>query len=235
MLPQVESLLIVQNRDQKIDAVKKDLDRIPLEKTAAEQKLSSDTQSVADAKTALQHNEVAIKNVEADIATRRTTITKLRTQQFETKKNEEYAKFAQEIIRYGEMVDELETQELELMEVSDDLKSKLASANEALATTQKEVDQDIASLEIKGKENQKRLQELEADRDSLTADIDDNLMALYNRLRVSKGNDPVVPLKGSQCSGCHMKVTASTSVKVNSEKEITQCENCGRILYPQQY
>lgn len=232
MLPQVESLLIVQNRDQKIDALKKELERIPLDQAQAKEKLSNDSQAVADAKTALQHNEVAIKNVEADIATRKDTIVKLRNQQFETKKNEDYTKFASEIIRYGEIIDDFETKELEFMEASDKLKANLAKANEALAVTQKEVDQDLVALASKAVENKKHLTDLESDRDSLIANIEESILALYNRLRVSKGSDAVAPIKGMQCTGCHMKITASTSVKVNSQKEIAQCENCGRILYP---
>lgn len=231
MLPEVESLLVVQNRDQKIQALQQELAKIPRDKARAEDKLSSDKQAVADAKKAVQDNEVAIKNIELDAATRRDTISKLKVQQFETKKNDEYTALGEEVIRYGEMIDELETQELELMEKADELKSAHADAVSALGETQKVVDQDISALEEKGKQSQARLEELQAERALLVQKVDDSLVALYDRLLKSKGNDPVAPLKGSQCGGCHMKVTASTVVNVQAEKAVAQCENCGRILY----
>ena len=52
MLPEVESLLIVQDRDQKIQALRKELAKIPRDKAHAEEKLSSDKKAVADAKLA---------------------------------------------------------------------------------------------------------------------------------------------------------------------------------------
>ncbi|MEO1857115.1 MAG: C4-type zinc ribbon domain-containing protein [Rubritalea sp.] len=231
MLPEVESLLIVQDRDQKIHALKQELAKIPRDKARAEDKLSSDKQAVADAKLAYQENEVAIKNVELDIATRRDSIAKIKVQQFETKKNEEYTALANDAIRYEEMVDELETIELELMEKADTLRENHAMASAALAETQKLVDIDIVALEEKGTQSTARLNEVLAERAELVQKVDDSLVVLYDRLLKSKGNDPVAPLKGSQCKGCHMKVTQTTMVNVQAEKAIAQCENCGRILY----
>jgi hypothetical protein len=231
MLPEVESLLVVQDRDQKIQSQRSELNRIPRDKAQAEEKLSNDKQAVADAKQAFQENQVAIKNTELDIATRRDTIGKLKTQQFETKKNEEFTSIGKDIERYDDMIDELETQELELMEQADELKTSHADAVSALAVPQKEVDQDIADLEVKGQQCQARLDELLAERAELIENVEPKLIALYDRLLKSKGNDPVAPLKGSQCGGCHMKVTPSTVVNVQAEKAPAQCENCGRILY----
>lgn len=231
MLPEVESLLIVQDRDQKIQALQQELAKIPRDKARAEEKLSSDTLGLANAKSAVQQNEVAIKKLELDIGTRRTTIDRLKVQQFETKKNDEYNTLGDEIVRYTELVDDLETQELELMEKADELRAAQATAAEALAATQKLVDIDLADLDRKATQAQSRLQEGLEERASLVQKVDDSLLALYQRLLKSKGSDPVAPTKGSQCGGCHMKITATTVVKVQTEKEITQCENCGRILY----
>lgn len=231
MLPEVESLLIVQDRDQKIQKLRQELAKIPRDREAAEDKLSSDKRAVANAKLAAQENEVAIKSVELDIGTRRSTIERLTVQQFETKKNEEYTSLGNDVLRYKDMVDELETTELELMEKADELKSVHTKAVAALAVTQLVVDEDIVALEAKGALSQARLDELLEERAILVQKVDDGLVALYDRLLKSKGNDPVSQLKGSQCKGCHMKVTPTTLVNVQAEKAIAQCENCGRILY----
>jgi uncharacterized protein len=44
----------------------------------------------------------------------------------------------------------------------------------------------------------------------------------------------VAPLDEGKCGGCHMKLIASTVVAVQTGKEITRCEDCGRILYLQE-
>ncbi|MGL5017792.1 MAG: zinc ribbon domain-containing protein, partial [Luteolibacter sp.] len=57
------------------------------------------------------------------------------------------------------------------------------------------------------------------------------LIPLYNRLMKSKDGLAIAPMRDGKCEGCHMKLIASTVIKVQSNREIAQCEDCGRILY----
>lgn len=231
MLPEVQSLLIVQDRDQKIHAIKQDLAKIPRDKARIEAQFDADKKAVSAAKAAAQENEIEMKKIELDIATRRNSIEKLQVQQFETKKNEEFVSIGNDITRYTESVDELETSELELMEKHDDLTDTHAKAVTKLTATQAEVADTLADLEKRTAAGNERLAELQPDRDALAQKVDGSLLALYERLLKSKGIDPVVPLKGSQCGGCHMKVTQTTVVSTQAEAHPAQCDNCGRFLY----
>jgi len=47
----------------------------------------------------------------------------------------------------------------------------------------------------------------------------------------TKNGLAVVPVTAGKCTGCHMKLVASTLVKVHSQIEGTQCESCGRLVY----
>ena len=67
--------------------------------------------------------------------------------------------------------------------------------------------------------------------DALTVGIDEDLLDQYNRLFASKGGNAVVALEHEVCTGCHMKLTTQTLVRVRGAQEITHCEQCGRILY----
>jgi predicted nucleic acid-binding Zn-ribbon protein len=69
------------------------------------------------------------------------------------------------------------------------------------------------------------------ERKSLVSDLDEDLLSLYDRLMTSKGGDALVSAGTGQCSGCHMKLVPSTMISVQAKKDVTQCENCGRILY----
>ena len=123
MLAEIESLLVLQDRDQRILALEEDMKRIPADKESAKNRLANDLASVANAKKAVQENEVAIKNVELDIGTRKNTLERLKVQQYETKKNDEFTALENETKRYNEEVDQLETTELELMEKADVLRA----------------------------------------------------------------------------------------------------------------
>src|SRR6056297_3529029 len=108
MLPEVEKLLRTQHHDQKIKSVEKEIAEIPLEEEDIKDKLTSDAEALEVAKKKLQQVEIAIKNLEIDVETRRDSITKLKIQQFETKKNEEFRKMGLEIERYQSEIGELE-------------------------------------------------------------------------------------------------------------------------------
>ena len=80
-------------------------------------------------------------------------------------------------------------------------------------------------------DTQKQKEEVITERKSLSTGIDEDLVSLYDRLMKSKGGDAVVSSGSGQCGGCHMKLIPSTMISVQAAKEVTQCENCGRILY----
>ena len=231
MLPEIESLLVLQDRDQRIRSLEEDMKRIPSSKEQAKERLANDIALVANAKKAVQDNEVAIKNLELDIGTRKNTLDRLKVQQYETKKNDEFTALENEIGRYNEQVDELETQELELMEKADNLRIEYKKTEDALAITQSMVDEEIAQLDQRAKEVSAQHEEVSAERTKLAANVNEELLSLYDRLIVSKGGDAIVSAEKSQCHGCHMKVVPATMIKVQAEKEVAQCENCGRILH----
>lgn len=231
MLAEIESLLVLQDRDQRILTLEEDMKRIPHDKESAKERLANDLEAVACAKKTTQENEVAIKNIELDIGTRKNTLDRLKVQQYETKKNDEFTALENEIKRYNNDVDQFETNELELMEKADMLRVEQQKAEDALAITQSMVDEEIAQLDQRATEVAKQYDEVKAERDKLATDIDEELLSLYNRLMKSKGSDAIASAEKGQCRGCHMKVVPATMIKLQAEKEITQCENCGRLLY----
>lgn len=233
MLPDIERLLILQTRDQSIADLEGDLKRIPAEKELARTRLAGSHNAVALAKSAMQENEMAIKTVELDIETRKTTIGRLKTQQFETRKNEEFRALNTEVEKYQVQIDDLETTELELMERGDELRLALQKAREQLAKAEESVNEDLAAYDQREVEEHKRLAEVKAQRGDCEAAIsDEDLLEVYDRLRKARGTKVVVNLSPTgQCDGCHVKVTPFTLIKVQADKEVVQCENCGRILF----
>jgi predicted nucleic acid-binding Zn-ribbon protein len=232
MLAHLEDLLAIQDQDIRIHQLHQELARNPKEQEGARHRLQTLLDTVAAAKTSVKENEVAIKGVELEVKTRKETILRLKNQQFETKKNEEYTTLGKEVIRYEGDVDALETKELELMEKSDELRLVLAGAEKALSGVQIGVEEEIKALQARADVSQTELEALESSRTAAMTEIPDTLSPQYERLLKSRGA-PVVSAVSSDgmCSGCHVKVTPSVFVNVRNAKEPISCENCGRILY----
>jgi len=232
MLAEIEGLLVLQDRDRRLLDLKGQLDRLPAEESRAKTKLGGDQAAVETARDALRRLEVEIKKVELDVETRRTTITRLKQQQFETRKNDEYQALGHEITRYEKEVDTLETRELELMEEADGLRARLSDAESALATTRKLVDEDLAAIAQRGKRLEEERSSVGEERSRLASAVEGSLLSLYDRLLAKKNGLAVAPVKGGQCGGCHVRLVPATLIKAQGGNEIVQCENCGRILYP---
>ena len=231
MLPEIEQLLIIQDRDQKTTKLNSDIERLPLEEQQAKQRLKSVIESVNSAESEIKGNEVEISKIELDIDTRKDSITKLKNQQLETKKNEEFAAMEHSITNYQDEISQLEDSQLELMEKGEELNTSLKEANDIHAKEQKVVDAELAIIKERKIQFSKKIEELKSDREKIASNIDNDLLDQYNRIFKSKKGVAVSELVNDICSGCHMKVTPTTAGMVRAEKVVSTCDQCGRILY----
>ena len=232
MSPVLQELLILQERDSKIQAAKKDLENIPLEAGKIKEKLNEKLKALNAAKDTYFDAQKAVKQVDLDRQTRKDTITKLKMRQGETKKNEEFQMLAHEIVRYSEQIDELETKELELMESVDLRKQERVEANDQLLAEKKfatEKGQELVELK---KNSESVIKKMQSERDSLVQKVEVSARELYERLLASRGAGVVVLLKPEgQCTGCNMKLPPATIHRVTAGAELVQCSECSRILY----
>jgi predicted nucleic acid-binding Zn-ribbon protein len=136
-----------------------------------------------------------------------------------------------EIERYQKEISDLEDQELNLMEQADLLKAQTAMEETQTSATQSSIAKQVEDLDGKQGILRGRLEELKKERDELASKVDEDLLDRFNRLFASKGDAAVVALEHDVCTGCHMKITTQTAVRVKGGKEIVSCEQCGRILY----
>lgn len=231
MQVELEQLLILQDRAQKMRQMEAELRSLPLERRSLEDQSTAASASLEASKDKARHVEVQKKNLELDIATRNESIARLRTQQYETRKNDEFAAMGREIERYQKEISDLEDQELNLMEQADLLKAQTAMEETQTSATQSSIAKQVEDLDGKQGILRGRLEELKKERDELASKVDEDLLDRFNRLFASKGDAAVVALEHDVCTGCHMKITTQTAVRVKGGKEIVSCEQCGRILY----
>ena len=231
MLPEITQLIKLQQRDQRIRALQKELKDIPKNEAMAKMQLAGDLAAVEAANQRAKEIEVKIKGVELDIATRQNSIKRLHDQQFETRKNDEFQALGHEIKRYESDVHALEDTELEHMEALEAAKAVLKEAQAKLAVTQERVNEDLKSLAVRAEGVKTRLVGEEAERKTLAEPVATETLSLYDRLFNKKGDSAVVALTNGICGGCHMKVVMGTVQQLRAGELMTQCESCGRILY----
>jgi predicted nucleic acid-binding Zn-ribbon protein len=228
---ELEQLLILQDREQKIRQIRIEIETVPLRRKSLDAQLAASRSSVETLKQRARQVEVDRKKLELDVGIRTESISRLKTQQYQTRKNDEFQAMGHEIKRYEDEIQKLEDQELELMEQGDKLKVEVAAEEKKAGATKYSIARQMKDLGEKSKALETRLQELANERKELAEKMDEDLLGRFERLFASKGDSAIVAIEHGVCTGCHMKLTIATVKAAESGKEIVSCEQCGRILY----
>lgn len=126
----------------------------------------------------------------------------------------------------------LEDEELEVMEQHEEAQSALAELTAAID----EIDGRLGALTGSRDELvaaiDTELATISADRATVVADLPDDLLALYEKLRASKGGVVVSELRLRQCGGCQLSLDASElgQIRATAPDEVVRHEECQRIL-----
>ena len=168
--------------------------------------------------------------VETKIQTKERYVTKLKLNQSETKKNDQYQQLEQEQAKCLTEIGELETNALSHLEAQDIIGQEIEQLEIAVSKAEKEhqeVLKEIGKQQLDLKEKGAKLDEkISQQREQ----VDQDKLDLYDRLVVSRRLPVVVPVnQDRQCQGCHLKVTPATFSKL-ADKEVF-CDQCGCWIF----
>ena len=230
--PELEKLLVLQEREQRQMRLSKELGAWPNEMKALEQKRVEVRAGAERKRLEAQSAEVERKKLELEAEAHRSKVARYKIQQFETRKNEEFAALGTEIQREEKEVQEIEDRELDLMALSE--KARKEAAEEAVGAKLKEGELNVREEELKKKrgELEMRLADLIKEIETLASGVEEGLLSKYRRIMMNKKDVAVVPVEhGTNCGGCHMKLTQGSVIAAKSGKAGASCENCGRLLF----
>jgi predicted nucleic acid-binding Zn-ribbon protein len=127
---------------------------------------------------------------------------------------------------------ELEDTELELMEqretaqgVLDGIQERLTATRDTRAATEQRRAQALADI---AKEEEFKL----GARRPLAADLPEDLIALYDKIREVSGGLGAALLTGGRCGGCRLDLSGAdrARIRVSAPDEVVRCEECRRIM-----
>ena len=230
----LESLYQLQIIDSQIDKLKILRGELPLEVSDLEleieklnERLNKQVEVELGFKNAIHEQEEKIKNANA-------LIEKYNSQQMKVRNNREFNAINKELEfqaleielankkikssddEINENADKVKLIKAKIRERKKHLKNKKSQLSDIIKSTEKEEDQLLS----KKKKAEKS--------------IDTSLVDDYNSIRLSSKNGlSVVKIDRDACGGCFSSITAQHSLNIRIRKEIYFCENCGRILVPE--
>jgi predicted nucleic acid-binding Zn-ribbon protein len=231
MLDTIEKLLILQDRDRRIGRMRAELAQIEPERQSLKTRSASANASLDQAKLRVKQIESDRKELELEVGGKQALITKYANQQLQTRKNEEYRALAHEIEMATADIVKIEDREIELMENAETAQKAVGQASLSANDARKLLEDQVAQLDARELALKTELTEVEANREELASAVDQIARSRYERLGRTKGENVVVGVQHGVCGGCHMKLQPQLLVSCRSDKELTTCSNCGRILY----
>ena len=229
----LEVLYELQNVDSQIDKVRVLRGELPLEVEDLEVEIKklndrlekqSDIESEFNNSIVLQENKIKEANA---------LIKKYETQQMKVRNNREFDAINKEMEFQGLEIElankKIKGVGVELEENAGKIKlikAKIRERKKHLKKKKTELDSIIQSTE---KEEAKLLSK----KKKVSKLIPDSLMSSYDSIRLASRNGlAVVKVDRGACGGCFSSITSQHHLNIKLRKEIYFCENCGRILVP---
>lgn len=231
MLPAIEQLLVLQDRDRRIAQLKAEVSRIPQEIEAVQKRVQDETARLDAAKLQLKQIEAERKKLEIDADAKRAQINKYKQQLSLIKSNTEYQALLKEISNAEQEIVGIEDAELELMDKTEHLQPTLKEEQALLKEIASKGEVEKAELQKRVKAVEQELAMLHADRDKLVTAAAADLLPRYERLMKSKGDYAIVQIQHGNCGGCHLNLPPQVIHNAKNDGEMVSCDYCGRLLY----
>ncbi len=229
------ALYDLQKVVSKIDEIKILRGELPLEVQDLEDEIIGLT-------TRLEHFDAEIKEIQANIASKKieieestVKINRYKEQQENVRNNREFDNLSKEI--------EYQTLEIELCEkrIREFTALKESKSAEQKITTDRLSERKLDLEQKKGelneivaetKQEEERLREHAKEIELL---IEPRLLTAFKRIRKNARNGlAVVYVQRDSCGGCFNKIPAQRQLDIRLRKKIIVCEYCGRILVDQE-
>ena len=227
----LNELIELSKNDQAIDsytpqleAADKKLARVEKKINAAQGELDALNANIADndAKVNTFEEQLTLLNEQLTSNAKKskdiTTEKEMKALSLEEDIAKEKMTFANEEIERLQGINETKTSLLE------EASEKVSTLTVDFNAINKEVSAEKAAIE-------KSKGALFVKREELSRNIEQKVLAFYEKIRIWAGNTAVVPVKKQACYGCYMKLNDKTYSEVIKADEICNCPHCGRIMY----
>ena len=230
--PDFQQLLLLHSRDRRLKTLKNDLEKLPGELEYMDKKIFEEKESIRLAMEDWKTLESKNNSLEKDILSHRDQIARQRNRQLEVKKNEEYQALEHEIANLESKIDELESEQIETLDKIDDARETAEVAEKKIAQRVIELENEREERVAFGKQAEIDVQSLETQIVETREEVEPDFLPVYDRVSKIVSRPPyMAPLEDQKCSGCHLRVSNDVVSSVLVEKKLTQCDQCGRIVY----
>ena len=230
--PEFKKLLLLHSRDRREKKMLDELNNIPAEIARTEEKILVENQSIELAMEEWKSLEAKNNSLESEILSISEQINRQKNRQLEVKKNEEYQALENEIMSLKTKESQKEDEQIEVLVKIDD-------ARETARVAEDKITKRVVQLEVQKKRLIERESEvnheltvLKGEIQTSRSEVEEEALRIYDRIKKVVSRPPyLAPLTDQKCSGCNLRVSNDVVSSALVEQKLTQCDQCGRIVY----
>jgi uncharacterized protein len=235
-MPSLDQLLVLQEHDTVLDQLRHRRDTLPQRGEVADLRLQLQQVETSQVEVGEARAEVARtqKRLEDEVASVEEKVASVHGQlyggtitsprELQALQDDENA-----LKRHQSAVEDKVIEQMELAVPLDEQAEELATR---LSTLQADVARVTDSLAVAEVELGAEIDGVQAERGTIAAGVDPELLQRYEQLRHDLGGIAVARLVGTNCGGCHLTLSAVELDRIRHEPgdAVVLCEECGRLL-----
>jgi predicted nucleic acid-binding Zn-ribbon protein len=228
----IDKLVKIQKIDIEAEKLKTLIKEVPARIGSLEQQLEEFTRRMENEKAAITDFNKQYRTYESDLQMNSNKIKKSEDKLRSVKTNKEYQSSLKEIDDLKAIGSKLEDEMLEFLEKIEASEKALQDRRRQYNEIVEETNQKKASIQRDAEVSEKRLFELESNRSAIAAELDVDLLALFNRVKAKQVNGvAIAEVKNAVCLGCNMNIPPQIYNELQRRDSLKYCPSCERIIY----
>jgi len=229
--PKLPTLIELQALDLRILEVKEQERKLPSLFQAAESPLQEITLLLQGLTSEFDKSVKERRDRESDLEVHESQVAKLRARLTELKTNKEYQTHLFEIEMANKKKGAIEEQILLLMERVEKFQEEMKQGQAKAEESNRLFTEEKKRLDAMTAQYKKEMAELEDRRRTVTGALDTALLARYDKIRATRKDVAIAPIRNGICSGCRLQLPPQLVAEVKRSDELQTCSYCHRILY----
>lgn len=229
--PELQQLIALQELDIKIQQLAEKLAAVPIERERIEQDFKN---FAAEYHRSQELRDQALerrKSLELELKVTQEKLEKYKQDLMKVRNEKEYGTVLREIDSSRKYVSQLETQILEAIEEAETLEKQLQEMTPDIATKRSEINAQLDAFSEEMEAAAEESKRYTSERHSLAVQVKSSLLKTYDRVAKLRKGVALTEARDYACTACRMSIRPQVFSDVRRGEKIIQCDSCGRILY----
>ena len=227
----LRNLIALQDIDQKIAGLQKQISEIPQKIQSFQEELQRLKQAYQNSVIHSQELAKQRRTYEGEVDMMRSRLSKLKDQLMSVKTNKEYTAMLHEIQGAENQIRSEEDKILDIMEEMETLEKELKSSNNMLGIRTAEPQASIQECELSVPALEAGVAKLHEEKALMEARVESELLARYRRIAELKKGIALAEAKDELCTACHVRIRPQVYADLLHTENIYACDSCSRILF----